>query len=85
MAKKSRRVRRKGAQPRLSEAQLVQPTQQTTREVPPIAEATREEPEQKPKTIDFQDEYFYVVSDLKKIGVLAAAMLGGLVILSVIL
>jgi hypothetical protein len=34
---------------------------------------------------DFREEYRYVVRDLQRIGILAAAMLGGLVILSFIL
>lgn len=85
MAKKSRRVRRKGAQSRLSQAQLVQPTQSAVKEAPPVAEVAVVEKTQQPPTTDFRDEYFYVVSDLERIGLLAAAMLGGLVILSFIL
>lgn len=82
MAKKSRRVRRKGAQRRLSQAQLVQPV---VREGSPAVEAAVVEPQRQPEALDFQDEYRYVVSDLQRIGILAAVMLGGLVILSFIL
>ena len=85
MAKKSRRVRRKGAKPRLSEAQLVRPTQQAIQETAPaVKAATVESVQQQPET-DFREEYHYVVSDLQRIGLLAAAMLGGLLILSFVL
>ncbi len=81
MAKKSRRVRRKGAQPRLSQSQLVQPTaasrvqeEETAVELAPQIQA-----------LDFAQEYHYVVSDLQRIGILAALMLGGLLVLSFVL
>ena len=86
MAKKSRRARRKGAQPRLSKAQLLQPTDQETSRV---VEAPAVEPDRvsvpQPAVSDFREEYRYVVKDLQRIGILAAAMLGGLVVLSFIL
>jgi hypothetical protein len=85
MAKKSRRVRRKGTQPRLSETQLVQPTEKAIKEAPPVAEVAAPEVKQLPVETDFQSEYRYVVKDLQRIGLLAAAMLGGLLILSFIL
>ncbi len=82
MTKKSRRVRRKGVQPRLSQAQLIQPTaaSRTQQEEDPAVEL-----EAQPKALDFQDEYHYVVSDLQRIGILAAMMLGGLLALSFVL
>jgi len=93
MAKKSRRVRRKDAQPRLSEAQLVQPTRQAVQEAIPVADMEEVKTTQRPLAIgnhprmetDFRQEYHYVVSDLQRIGLLAAVMLGGLLILSFIL
>lgn len=89
MAKKSRRVRRKGTRARLSKAQLVQPTKQKTPqavEAPVVADArSPSEPAQRSAVLDFAEEYHYVVSDLQKIGVLAAVILGVLVILSLIL
>jgi hypothetical protein len=85
MAKKTRRVRRKGTQPRLSEAQLVQPTENAIKEAPLVAEVAAPEVKQLPAATDFQKEYHYVVKDLQRIGLLAAAMLGGLLILSFIL
>jgi hypothetical protein len=80
MAKKSRRVRRRP----LSEAQLVQPTQTVDKEV---RVAEKEQPEQADpqEGADFGREYHYVVRDLERIGILAAIMLGGLVVLSFIL
>ncbi len=82
MAKKSRRVRRKGTQRRLSQAQLVQPV---AKETPQAVDAPVVELVQQPEVLDFQDEYHYVVSDLQRIGILAAMMLGGLVVLSFVL
>jgi len=35
--------------------------------------------------VDFSKEYRYVISDLKRIGILAAAMMGLLVVLSFII
>ena len=82
MAKKSRRVRRK---PRLSESQLVQPVDTTAQTTSPEVEKVAPAPEKRSEAVDFQDEYRYVVSDLQRIGLLAAVMLGGLIILSFIL
>jgi len=79
MAKKSRRV--KGQRPRLSEAQLVQPALIGGTELPaPVEEMVNEPLPAAPN--GFGNEYHYVVKDLQRIGLLAAAMLGGLVILS---
>jgi len=85
MAKKSRRVRRKGTQPRLSETQLVQPMEKAIKEAPAVVEVAVPEAKQSSAATDFEKEYRYVVKDLQRIGILAAAMLGGLVILSFIL
>jgi hypothetical protein len=81
MAKKSRRVKRKGAQPRLSETQLRRPTAPEAPRVTEKPVAARVPPEQ-PAALDFREEYRYVVSDLQRIGILAAVILGALVILS---
>jgi hypothetical protein len=48
-------------------------------------EAPAVETVQQSKTLDFGQEYHYVVQDLQRIGILAAVMLGGLAILSFIL
>ncbi|MGD9101784.1 MAG: hypothetical protein PVF45_14980 [Anaerolineae bacterium] len=80
MAKKSRRVRRKGVQPRLSRSQLVRPVSREGLDEAPAVELV-----QQSKALDFGQEYRYVVSDLQRIGILAAVMLGGLAILSFIL
>jgi hypothetical protein len=84
MAKKSRRVRHKGTRPKLSETQLAQPTQ-VAPEVLPAVEATTKVPAKQSTEVDFREEYHYVVSDLKRIGLLAAAIFGGIIILSLIL
>lgn len=83
MAKKTRRVRGKGTQPRLSETQLVQP-EQTTRETPQKAEVLAEGPPQQTDEADLQEEYRYVVSDLKRLGILAAAILGAILVLFIV-
>ncbi len=79
MAKKSRRVRRKGARPRLSQSQLVLPT------AAPKVQEDAPSVEPAPQALSFADEYHYVVSDLQRIGILAAMMLGGLLVLSFVL
>jgi hypothetical protein len=80
MAKKTRRVRRKGTQAQLSEAQLVQPGQ-ATREAPQKAEVEAEGLSQQAGDLDLQEEYGYVVTDLKRLGILAAAILGVMLVL----
>jgi len=85
MTKKSRRVRRKGVKPRLSESQLMRPTQKAVQETAPVVKVAAVETVQQQPVTDFQKEYHYVVSDLQRIGLLAAAMLGGLLILSFVL
>ena len=74
MAKKTRRVKT-----RLSEAQLIQP--QEILAIEPIA------PETTTSSAGDADltEYHYVVHDLRRIGILAGVILGGLVALSFIL
>ena len=83
MTKKSRRVRRKDTQARLSKAQLAQPV--AGQAPPEVQDAPEVEPVQQPEALDFGEEYRYVVSDLQTIGILAAMMLGGLIVLSFVL
>ena len=52
-----------------------------TRPAPPPAEAKA----QREPTVDFAAEYHYVVDDLKRIGILAAAMFATLVALALII
>ena len=81
MSKKSRRARGSGRQPRLSAAQMVQPA---TVETPD--KATR--PGSKAESGDGQDlraEYQYVLSDLRRIGIIAAVMLAVLIVLAIVL
>jgi hypothetical protein len=77
MAKKNRRVKR----PRLSETQLVRPDQ-VKEQVRFVEEVTVPESLDNGDGPDFRREYHYVIKDLERIGILAAAMLGGLVALS---
>jgi hypothetical protein len=86
MAKKSRRVR-KGAQPRLSKAQLVKPQEGAVKAESRGAKASVKPAKMTLKqagTADFREEYHYVVRDLERIGILAAVILGGLVVLSLL-
>jgi hypothetical protein len=85
MAKKSRRVRKKGTPPRLSEAQRLQPSQAAIQETRPEEEKPEVEVIRRSEKPDFADEYRYVREDLRRIGILAAAMLGGLIALYVII
>jgi hypothetical protein len=80
MAKKTRRVRRKDTQTRLSETQLAQPSQ-LAKSSPRAAEADAVEASAQSADVDLDREYAYVVSDLKRLGILAAAILGGMLIL----
>ena len=81
MAKKSRRVRKQGRQVRLSASQMVQPA---VGEVADVARAvTQAQPTSKES--DLREEYRYVITDLKRIGVIAAGMLAVLIVLAFLL
>ncbi len=89
MAKKARRVRRKqGGAVRLSPAQMVRPVEQDR----VAAVASVAAPVRGVKTtgvrregVNLQEEYQYVVADLKRIGILALIMLGMLIGLALVL
>ena len=89
MAKKVRRVRRKqGGAVRLSPAQMVRPVEQDR----VAAVASVAAPVRGVKTtgvrregVNLQEEYQYVVADLKRIGILALIMLGMLIGLALVL
>lgn len=81
MAKKSRRVRKKGRQVRLSSTQMAQPGIQEAAAAPLVATPARPVP----KATDLREEYRYVVADLKRIGVIAVAMLAVLIVLAFLL
>ncbi len=83
MAKKSRRVRKKGRQVRLSPAQMVQPGMGEVADAPPPT-AVPARPVV-PQESDLREEYRYVVADLKRIGVIALAMLAVLIALALLL
>ncbi len=78
MAKKSRRVKK---QVRLSAAQMVQPMADEVAEAVAVAIPTRSVPQ----APDLRDEYRYVVADLKRIGIIALAMLAVLVVPALLL
>lgn len=82
MAKKSRRVRRQ-QQARLSQAQMVQPRTGEPVSFSPAATAIPARPVS--VTTDLHEEYRYVIADLKRIGVLAVAMLVVLIVLALLL
>ena len=77
MAKKSNRAGRKNRRTRLSAAQLVQPGEGAL----PVARELRKI--DKAKAMDLKQEYRYVVADLKRIAILAAAMLVVLIVLAI--
>ena len=81
MAKKSRRVRTRRRGVRLSQTQMVQPRMGEIADAPfPVATARPE-----PQGSDLREEYRYVITDLKRIGIIAVAMLAVLIILALLL
>jgi len=80
MAKKPHRGRKQKRQTRLSPAQMVQPgeswRQHTAGETSKAGKA---------REVDLKKEYRYVISDLKRIAILAAAMLAILIVLAAVL
>jgi len=84
MAKKSRRSRRRSTTKksrRTTQAKAASKAQPAEISVaPPTTARTR-----KAKGVDFATEYAYVVSDLKRIAIIAAAMLAVLVGLSFVI
>ncbi len=80
MAKKSRRVKRKGQQVRLSPTQMVQPGADKVADIPSPTAARSAA-----RMPDLGEEYRYVITDLKRIGVIAVAMLVVLIALAILL
>lgn len=78
MAKKSRRVKKKGQPVRLSPAQMVQPGGGEVADAPLVTAPAR----LAPQAPDLREEYHYVVVDLKRIGVIAVVMLAVLIVLA---
>jgi len=81
MAKKSRRVKKKGSPARLSPAQMVQPGMGEAAEVASLATPARSGPQ----VADLREEYRYVIADLRRIGMIAVAMVVVLVVLALLL
>ena len=80
MAKKSRRGKRKGQPARLSSAQMVQPGAGEMTNGPFGAASGHPAPQ----APDLQDEYRYVIADLRRIGIIAMVMLALLVALALL-
>jgi hypothetical protein len=81
MAKKSRRDKKKDRQVHLSPAQMVQPRAGEVANAPIAAAPARPAPE----VSDLREEYRYVIADLKRIGIIAVAMLAVLIALALLL
>jgi len=81
MAKKSRRVKKESRPVRLSPAQMMQPGAGQMAAAPLVTAPTRPTP----KVPDLREEYHYVITDLKLIGITAVAMLALLVVLALLL
>lgn len=83
MGKKSRR--RRTQYPRLSAAQLVQPGEQTAASPTPASPSVRPAASSARMLRDLREEYPYVVSDLRRIAIIAAVMLALLIGLALLL
>ena len=81
MARKPRRVRKKGRQARLSPTQMIQPRASADASTPAAA-ARVQSASQAP---DLREEYRYVIADLKRIAIIAAVMLAALIALALFL
>ena len=81
MAKKSRRVRRQ--QLRFSQAQMVRPVASEAAGSSVATPASSAPSASAP--VDLGEEYRYVIADLKRIGILAVAMLAVLIALAFLL
>ena len=81
MAKKSRRVKKKGRQVRLSPAQMAQPEMGEMANAPPVAAQARPTAQ----VSDLREEYRYVITDLRRIGIIAVVMLVVLIALALLL
>ena len=81
MAKKSRRVKKKGRRVRLSPTQMMQPGVGEMVDAPTVAAPARPAPQ----APDLHEEYRYVIADLKRIGVIAVVMLAVLIALALLL
>ena len=81
MARKSRRVKKKDRQVRLSLAQMAQPGAGEGADAPLVAAQARPARQ----VSDLQEEYYYVIADLKRIAVIAVAMLAVLIVLALLL
>ena len=79
MAKKSRRVRKKGRKVRLSETQLAKPGMEKT------AGGSLASTKAVESAVALSEEYRYVAADLKRVAIIAGGLLVVAVILAVVL
>jgi hypothetical protein len=79
MARKSRRSRKRSQAPRLSPAQLAQPSEKLEGPLPAPARMTAAK-----APPDLRDEYRYVVTDLKRIAIIAAVMMAVMIALALL-
>jgi hypothetical protein len=82
MGKKSKRAARKRRAAIKPQVPAVRPTTATA---PAVQAARKPAAAPSPTVVDFSKEYRYVISDLKRIGILAAAIMGLLIVLSFII
>jgi|GEM_PF-2018013 hypothetical protein len=90
MSKKSRRSQRRSQGPRLTAAQMVQPgsAEEKIKKAEPApvrAAASRPDPRKAASLPDLSQEYRYVAADLKRIGIIAAAILVIMIVLAIFL
>lgn len=79
MARKSRRVKRKGRQVRLSASQMVQPIRGEGDAVSAVGVGHA------PEVPDVKEEYDYVAADLVRLGIVAVSVFVLLVVLTLLL
>ena len=86
MAKKSRQQRRVSPRPStISRSETSAASREFKTPDSSIISTQQAEPTSPRKTPDFSKEYHYVINDLKRVGILAAVLFLGLILLSFVL
>jgi hypothetical protein len=81
MAKKTRRVKKRKQPVRLSAAQMVQPGAAEMSQ--PFSGTAQVQ--SAPEAANLEEEYHYVIADLKRIGIIAVGMLAALIVVAFLL
>ena len=81
MAKKTRRVKKRKQPVRLSAAQMVQPGAAEMPQLSSVAAPAQSAPQ----VANLEEEYHYVIADLKRIGIIAVGMLAALIVVAFLL